>query len=277
MTDVQQQVEPSRTKTRKRAPKRKRGRAPKQSAQARQPDQIEFDDKAIAQGKKLVAAIKSDEKRLESSEMKLGELADRLKPVYGEETVAVFAHQIGISAATLKRYRSAYRAWKGIEAPAPSFAVVKELQAHPDKAEILEQYRKQDRKLTKREARTIMKNYRKTHAEDLDWRVTEMRRSLDEVTEFARKVYEKFGHLSKQHIDRAVLLQAVDNKDMMLTTWRLGGLTLSDYADVVESALEPLAALPPPLDEAEAKPDAASDEAAPSDDDADEATPDQTT
>src|SRR5262245_42488309 len=88
-------------------PKRKRERARKQSDQTHQPAQIDFDE-AIPPGQKLVAKLKSQHKAVESTEMKLGELAHRLKPVYGEETVAVFANKIGIPAATLKRYRSAY-------------------------------------------------------------------------------------------------------------------------------------------------------------------------
>jgi len=57
----------------------------------------------------------------------------------------------------------------------------------------------------------------------------------------------KYGHLSKQHIDLAVLRQAVDDPDKMLATWRLSSSVLSDYSDVVDSALAPPPALPPPM------------------------------
>jgi hypothetical protein len=61
-------------------------------------------------------------------QMRLGELADKLEPRYGDRTVAKFAAEIGIAACTLKRCLSVYRAWKGIEAPAPlSYAVLQEL------------------------------------------------------------------------------------------------------------------------------------------------------
>ena len=83
MIDVQQ-VEPSRTKTRKRAPK---------------PDAIDF-NKAVTEGKKIVA------KALKSHEMRLGELADRVEPKYGDKTLAKFAAAIGLHVATLNRCRS---------------------------------------------------------------------------------------------------------------------------------------------------------------------------
>src|SRR5262249_14287577 len=148
---------------------RKRGRGRKQSDAA---GQIEFDDKAIEEGKKLVAKLKSQEAAVKLTEMELGELADRLKPEYGEKTVAVFAHKIGVPAAALKRWRSAYRAWKGKEAPGASFAVAKELQAHPLREEIV----REQPNLTKREARSIMRAYRQAHEEEMDWRVEESRR-----------------------------------------------------------------------------------------------------
>ena len=155
MTNVQQ-VESSRSKT------RKRGRARKQHSE---PTEIKYDDEAIAQGKKLVKA-------LDSSEMKLGELADRLQPRYGKKTLARFAEDIGTKVATLNRCRSVYRAFKGIEAPEPKFAVLKALQAHPLRDQII----KEQPNLTKREATTMMRDWYQGHGEDEDWRVNETRR-----------------------------------------------------------------------------------------------------
>src|SRR5262245_19890963 len=79
-------------------------------------DVIEFDE-AVVEGKKLV-------KELHSNENKLGELADRLEPKYGDKTLDRFAKEIGVNAGTLKRWRSTYRKWKGIEAPEPVSASV---------------------------------------------------------------------------------------------------------------------------------------------------------
>jgi hypothetical protein len=76
--------------------------------------------------------------------------------------VAKFAAEIGIAAFTLKRRLSVYRAWKGIEAPAPlSFAVLQELQDHPDRAEIV----MEKPNLTKREARDIVRQHNGREAE----------------------------------------------------------------------------------------------------------------
>src|SRR5262245_39416922 len=109
MTDVQQ-TESTKPNKRKRAQKPKRNKRTR--AQKQPPGQIEFED-AVAQGKPLVAKLKSQTKAVEGTEMKLGELADRVKPVYGEETIAVLAVKLEVAAGTLKRCRSVYRAYKG--------------------------------------------------------------------------------------------------------------------------------------------------------------------
>lgn len=92
MTDVQQ-VGSSRTQKRKRA---------------RKPDEIDF-NKAVTEGKKIVATA------LKSHELRLGELADRVEPKYGDKTLLKFATAIGLHVATLNRCRSVYRAWKKIK------------------------------------------------------------------------------------------------------------------------------------------------------------------
>jgi len=165
MTDIQQ-VEPSRTETRKRARKHK-------------PDEIDF-NKAVAEGKKIVTTA------LKAHEIRLGELADRVEPKYGDKTLAKFAIAIGLSVATVSRCRSVYRAWKKIKikGPSPKSGVLHALATHPAKEEII----KTNPKLTVREARTLMRDYRKAQGQEQDWRIEEMRRSLGEITECALKI-----------------------------------------------------------------------------------------
>src|SRR5262249_38242935 len=137
MTDVQQVGSPPKQK-------RKRDRAKKQPVAL-----PHFDDKDVAKGKKLAATLKSKDATLKSTqaaikstERELGELADRLKPIYGDETLASFAKAIGISADRLNRCRSVYRAYKvnkEIKGTTPKFGVLAALQSHPNRDEIIKE------------------------------------------------------------------------------------------------------------------------------------------
>jgi hypothetical protein len=106
---------------------------------------------AVAEGKEIIAEIDSSRDRL----MRLGELADEVGSGYGEGRLKRFAKEIGIAACTLARCRSVFRAWPK-EAPAPkSYAVAQELQAHPNRLEII----RQNPDMTKRKAREIRRRH----------------------------------------------------------------------------------------------------------------------
>jgi hypothetical protein len=221
MTDIQ--VESTQTKKHNQKPK------PKST-------EIKYDEKAVAEGKLLVKA-------LQSNEMKLGELADRLQPRYGDKTLARFAKEIGLPVATLNRCRSVYRAWKGIEEPAPNnFGVKQALQGHPLRAEIV----KNNPNLTRREARTFMQDYKKAHGQDEDWEVIESRRWWAQREQDAL-VLVKNGRPAQKHLDPAILRQALDNPDQLLATLRAGGNASLALADMVEQALAPPTPPPPPM------------------------------
>src|SRR5262249_33567083 len=104
------------------------------SGNGEQPD-LTFYNAAVAEGKTLVAAIKSNT-------MQLGELADRVKAEYGEAKLAQYAKDIGVNVATLSRWRSVYRKWKRQkEAPGPvSASVLKALQGHPEADKVIEEH-----------------------------------------------------------------------------------------------------------------------------------------
>src|SRR5262245_21033514 len=86
-------------------------------------------DKAVAEGRALIKELNGEERRIQ---MRLGELAAGVETEYGGHTLAKFAKAIGVPACTLKRYRSVWKAWDGIEAPGPlSYSVMRELQDHP--------------------------------------------------------------------------------------------------------------------------------------------------
>jgi hypothetical protein len=107
-----------------------------------------------------VREAKSILKQFSTGQMRLGELADKVQPKYGEQTLKRFAGEIGIAPCTLARYRSVYRAWAD-EIPAPgldslSYSVARELVPHPDRAKLIHD----KPNITKRQAREIMREYR---------------------------------------------------------------------------------------------------------------------
>src|SRR5262249_1489823 len=239
MTDVQQ-VESTKTKKQKRAGK--------------QPDQAKAEwDKLVAKGKKLVAA-------LDSNERNLGELADSVKTKYREKSLARFAEAIGVKVGTLNRCRSVYRAYKGLDSGSgASFAAEKALAGHPDRVEILKS------KPTSRQATAIMRTWRQVQENErnqeqeqdwqdrirhlepqLRWKVIEARGWLAELVNFALEAHKKYGHLSQQHIDLEVLHYAVDEPDKVVTTLRLVGLPFNAVADMIEDAHTTPPLLPPP-------------------------------
>ena len=113
---------------------------------------IPYND-AVREGKELVRGLDS-----EDAQFRLGELAHRHKPVYGEGTLRRYAEAIGIVLCTLERYRTVYRAWADILAPGRklSYAVARALANHPDRAEII----RENPKITKRKAEELMRQYR---------------------------------------------------------------------------------------------------------------------
>jgi len=278
MTDVHQDESPRKPK--------KRGRVQKQAEQSPQSDVINYDDKAIAKGKRLAATVKSGD----GAEMKLGELADRLQPKYGKNTLARFAKDIHISAARLARCRSIYRAYKDnetIKESSPKSGVLAALQGHPKRAEIIKEFPN----LTVAKARIFMSDYRKAKGVQADWQVRDTRGWLGQAKKHADEAIQ-YGHPKQEHLDPNILRQAIDDWDILIAGLRLGGEALVRLADELKR-VRPLALPEPPLllprpmfddtapseaPQNEATPDnATSDEAAQTDAPADETTPDNTT
>jgi hypothetical protein len=126
--------------------------------------------------------------------------------------------------------------------------VLQALAAHPEREEIIEANRKANRKLTVREARKLMKDYRKAHGLQEEWQVGETRRWLAEAVKHALEAHKKYGHPAQEHLDPAILRQAVDEPDKLVDSLRLGGRALNTLADEVECAFTtPAALLPAPM------------------------------
>lgn len=129
---------------------------------------IKYED-AVSEGKKVCASI-------ERSQMRLGEIADKIEKRYGDNTLARFAREIGIAPCTAERYRSVYRSWATNSAAPPDlpWGVARELQAHPDRAKLV----KKNPQMSTRDARLLMKQHRNKQpdATPVRWQEVEARR-----------------------------------------------------------------------------------------------------
>jgi hypothetical protein len=111
---------------------------------------------AVREGKLLVGETNATADR---NDWRLGELADRVEPIYGEKTLARFAAEIGQAHCTVKRRRTTYRAWKAIGDPGlplTSYSVLRALETHPDRARLV----RENPAMTKGQATRLMKAHR---------------------------------------------------------------------------------------------------------------------
>jgi hypothetical protein len=110
--------------------------------------QIPYDE-AVEEGRNLVSMMKENQ-------FELGRIANQIEPKYGEETLGLFAEEIGIDYGTLKSYRTTYRAWKDMPARPAGFSVAKALNQHPNRADIIHE----TPELTVKEAVEKMKQWK---------------------------------------------------------------------------------------------------------------------
>jgi hypothetical protein len=150
---------------------------------------IPYED-AVVEAKRIIKTMDDQQMRLGELQMRLGELANRVETKYRDRTLAKFAKEIGYPACTLKRHLSVYRAWDGKKAPGPvSYAVLRELQNHPDREAIL----KENPKITKREAQEKMRKWKQQHegkqekGKSSDWKAEGNKRWLRRLCSFANE------------------------------------------------------------------------------------------
>ena len=194
-------------------------------------DTINYDE-AVHEAKGIVAKIDDAER----GQLRLGELAHKLDKKYGDRTLAKFAAEIGVAKCTLDRYQTVYRAWEGKLAPGPistSYAVLRELQTHPDRAEII----RKNPNLTKREAHERMRELKgaaKTKQEqeqeqEDEWLKHDRKwfKDLVAVANEASRVAGVLDEYTPEQLDK--LRQAVDPKLLMYV--RGGGRMLFRVAN----------------------------------------------
>jgi hypothetical protein len=191
---------------------------------------LDFDD-AVREAREILARIEGEHRK---DQMRLGELADEVQTTYGQRTLAKFAKKIGIASCTLNRYRSVYRAWdgEGIQAPGPvSYAVLRELQAHPGRAAIVEK----NPTMSKREARELaQEDKHKGQAKKQkasDWEKADCKRYLAGIVELAREAI-KAGDFTRELKDTRHLRAVIEPK--LLPVIRDGGEALRKIADYLE-------------------------------------------
>jgi hypothetical protein len=115
---------------------------------------IPYND-AVEQGKHLLNLMRANQHEL-------GELAYKLEPKYGDQTLERFATELKIDYGTLKTYRTTYKAWKDEPARPASFSVARALNRHPQKYQTFldnEDMSVQDAKAKMRELREQRPDY----------------------------------------------------------------------------------------------------------------------
>jgi len=214
-------------------------------------DQLEF-DVAVTEAKGHIWSV-------EFHERKIGELADRVEPKYGDATLEKFAEAIGLPYESVKRYRSTYRKYKDAnfgETSPPSAGVLAALQGHPKRDEIIKEFPK----LKVREARTLASDYRKASEDDTTditeaepasttgtpaqgqvkpkegYLIIETRSWFEDAVRAARATF-KYGHTAQERLDSYVLTKALADPDDVERVLREGAKALTTLADAIKDAL----------------------------------------
>jgi hypothetical protein len=196
---------------------------------------------AVIEGKQILKEIEVAER----GQLRLGELADKLEPTYGDRTLAKYADELGIAKCTLDRYRTVYRAWEGKLAPGPistSYAVLRELATHPDREQIL-----QDKPgITKREAHDEMRKLKgaaqeeQEQEEEKQW-AKDNRRLFWELYSHAQEVSRRVDAvLNSPPEKQQEFLEVIE--PLLLTNMGGFGRRLVNFVDHFEALLETEAA-----------------------------------
>jgi hypothetical protein len=186
-------------------------------------------DKAVREGQEIVLEIEAAER----GQLRLGELAHKLEKKYADRTLAKFAAEIGVAKCTLDRYQTVYRAWEGKLALGPistSYAVLRELQTHPDREQII----RKNPSITKREAHERMRELKGTAKEkqqdqEDEW-LRDNRRWFKDLVAVANEASRVAGGVDLDDDEQLTkLLQSVDPALLMYV--RGGGRMLFRVAN----------------------------------------------
>jgi hypothetical protein len=198
---------------------------------------------AVEEGKRIAKQLVADLELAENRKMRLGELADGVTKEYGEGRLSRYAKDIGMASCTLDRCRSVFRAWRDApkQAAPPNFSVAQELQAHPDRFEIIER----NPNLTVRDARSKMRQYKKAQLTVPDWLRTNTKRWFQDVIKHAGLVLRD-AEVADSSISpelHQIWLEVIEPK--LLPILREAGDALLQLTDFIEKVLQE----PPPTDD----------------------------
>jgi hypothetical protein len=210
MTDVQ--VESGLTK--------KRGRTQKSRSN--------FYDAAVAEARQIIATA-------ESGRMRLGELAAQVETNYGESSLKAFAKDIGMALCTLQRSRSIWRAWAEISATPPKlYSVAQELQAHPDRAQIITD----NPNITVREARKKTQEWKeKQQQADPKIGLGRMKKLFNDLLRLASKSVRDANLTNLNKEERRNLKKAITNPKL-LDEFREAARTWTGLADDLQHLVD---------------------------------------
>jgi len=192
---------------------------------------VEYED-AVIQGKAIVA-------RLERDWWSLCALAARTKAKYGQQTTKRFFADIGFPAGAHRlnvyhAWRPIFDSWNGTSDPGPnsvSFTVLRELQAHPDRAELL----KDKPTMTKEDAQRHKRTAAKQAQADSDWRRDNIEKQVTKIKEAVADL-RKF-RLVKEPAHYRVLAEVVPplERTQLVRDWRRGLADLQDDIELIEN------------------------------------------
>jgi hypothetical protein len=145
-------------------------------------------DEAVEEGMRLV-------ENLEANQMRIGEIADRIDPKYGERTLSQYAQVLKKSVNTLQNYRSVYRTWhedskvKHVQ----KFSVAKALVKHPNRVTIVEERPG----ITEREAQLATKKFKEEQARYEQYSNQSMHKLTRSIVTGLNTLLKEDGRLSK--------------------------------------------------------------------------------
>ena len=196
-----------------------------------EPD-IEFED-GVIQGKAIYAGV-------ERGLWALCALAVRVKKSkYGEQTYKKFFAEIGVGSVG-ERHLTVYRAWcgtfassAGTEAPGPEsvpFTVLRELQSHPNRAELL----KSNPTMKKEDAVKLMRKHRK-QTQVRVWRRDHFEEVINKIEDAAECAKDLEPKLVLEAADYRLLLEIVmPRRTQLVRDFRAGGNALLNIATLLE-------------------------------------------
>jgi hypothetical protein len=135
-------------------------------------------EKAVKEARTIVGRVEKDLWRL-------AQIAYELEPKYGEQTLARFADDIGLSFSTVRYYKRVYERFGHTDQNVgyPPFWTAKELLSVPYAAQIIEQYPD----ITQPEARTFAKEYRELSEEEKE----ELKKEREEGHKMFEELFEQ--------------------------------------------------------------------------------------